>query len=455
MRIPFKKKSLILSMGPLLIVIFLIILGWLFLDGLYRFNEDKESFAKQYEIANEILLLDEFLTNTARMAVLTGDSYWAREYNKNVLILDEKIASMNHYIDINFYDSTIGKAEKSNALLVEMEKRALSLIKENHKQDAIATLFGEFYKEQKINFHQGVSLTLKRIDEQQDYLYEDVKHNFIIRFGVFLLLFLSVLIAWGLFLTKIYKNYYTERFSNLSKLFNIRLKKLISILGDDLNRYISVCETSYKLMLQELRELKKLNWSLVEGMQNEDFENLDRSHIQNRDRVEYMITNMRQLSRIEIEEHDAVCIDVPIKKALITMKSIFESEGVSYSDSFPKEKVYLFVNERLFTQVIIELFVNALDSVRKTYRPRIRLEAKLVENSLFIEVLDSGEEISKDAQPKIFDLFFTTKTDDKKLGIGLSISRKIIGEFGGTLTYKYMNESNVFMINIPVLKTIN
>ena len=453
MRIPFKKNSLILSIGPLLIVIFLFLLSRLFLDGLYQFNEDKESFAKQHKIANEILFLDEVLTNTARMAVLTGDTYWAREYSKSVLILDEKIASMNGYVNIDFYEDTIGKTEKSNALLVEMEKRALSLIKENHNQDAIAILFGEFYKEQKISYHQGIRLALSKINDQQDYLYEETKHNFLIRFGVFLLLFLSVLIAWGLFLTKIYKNYYTERFSNISILFNNRLKKLISILGDDLNRYISVCETSYKLMLQELRELKKLNWSLVEGMKNEDLENLDRSHILHRDRVEYMITSMRQLSRIEMEEQEAVCIDVPIKKALITMKSIFESEGVSYSDSFPKEKVYLFVNEGLFTQVIIELFVNALDSVRKTYRPKIRLEAELVENDLVIEVLDSGEEISKDAQLKIFDTFFTTKTDEKNLGIGLSISRKIIGEFGGTLTYKYSNNSNIFTINIPALKT--
>ncbi len=452
MRIPFKKNSLILSIGPLLIVIFLFLLGWLFLDGLHRFGEDKESFAKQNKMASDILFLDEVLTNTARMAVLTGDSYWIHEYNKNLLILDENIASMSKSIDTEFYEDTIGKSEKSNALLVEMEKRALSLVKENHNQDAVAILFGEFYKEQKINFHQGISLALKIIDDQQYNLYEEAKHNFLIRFGVFLLLFLSVLIGWGLFLTKVYKNYYTERFSSLSILFNIRLKKLISILGDDLNRYISVCETSYKLMLQELRELKKLNWSLVEGMQNEDFENLDRSHIQHRDRVEYMITNMRKLSRIEIEEQEAVCIDVPIKKALITMKSIFESEGVKYSDSFPREKVYLFVNERLFTQVISELFVNALDSVRKTYRPKIRLEAKLVDNDLIIDVLDSGEEISKDAQPKIFDTFFTTKADEKKLGIGLSISRKIIGEFGGTLTYKYRNKSNVFTINIPVLK---
>ena len=190
-------------------------------------------------------------------------------------------------------------------------------------------------------------------------------------------------------------------------------------------------------------------------MDNEDLENLERSHIQHRDRVEYMISNMPQLSRVEIEEQEAISIDIPIRRAFITMKDIFEKEGVSYSDSFPKEKVYLFINERLFTQVIIELFNNALDSVRTTYHPRIRLEAKMNDDHLLIEISDSGEEIPKDALPKIFDTFFTTKSDEKKLGIGLSISKKILIECSGTLTYKYMNRSNIFSIDIPVLKTVN
>jgi signal transduction histidine kinase len=86
-------------------------------------------------------------------------------------------------------------------------------------------------------------------------------------------------------------------------------------------------------------------------------------------------------------------------------------------------------------QAIINLLLNAFDavSVMEESARKVTLSA-LAEDSdcVRIRVHDSGKGIEPDALPRIFEAFFTTKSNG--LGMGLTISRSIVEAHGGRLS---------------------
>ncbi len=96
----------------------------------------------------------------------------------------------------------------------------------------------------------------------------------------------------------------------------------------------------------------------------------------------------------------------------------------------------------LILQVVVNLLKNALDSVREAYplssrwsAPPVRISADL-DTSIFpamlrIQVTDAGGGISENVLERIFEPFFSTKSDG--MGMGLNICRSIIESHHGRL----------------------
>ena len=96
----------------------------------------------------------------------------------------------------------------------------------------------------------------------------------------------------------------------------------------------------------------------------------------------------------------------------------------------------------LILQVVVNLLKNALDSVREAYplssrwsAPPVRISTDL-DTSIFpamlrIQVTDSGGGIPENALERIFEPFFSTKSDG--MGMGLNICRSIIESHHGRL----------------------
>jgi PAS domain S-box-containing protein len=96
----------------------------------------------------------------------------------------------------------------------------------------------------------------------------------------------------------------------------------------------------------------------------------------------------------------------------------------------------------LILQVVVNLLKNALDSMREAYplssrwsAPPVRISADLDTNifpaMLRIQVTDAGGGISENVLERIFEPFFSTKSDG--MGMGLNICRSIIESHHGRL----------------------
>jgi two-component system sensor kinase FixL len=102
-------------------------------------------------------------------------------------------------------------------------------------------------------------------------------------------------------------------------------------------------------------------------------------------------------------------------------------------------------------QVLLNLISNSFDAMEDNQGPRemlIRTSSK-DPKTIMVAVKDSGCGILAQNRLKLFDHFFTTKSDG--LGMGLSISRSIVEAHGGRLEVKNNPDRGVtFYFTIPV-----
>lgn len=102
------------------------------------------------------------------------------------------------------------------------------------------------------------------------------------------------------------------------------------------------------------------------------------------------------------------------------------------------------------TQVMINLFQNAVDATTELTRPRIEIKAGETVDLLWLTIADNGSGIIESDLGGIFDPFFTTKPVGQGTGLGLSISYSIIKEHGGELSVANSIEGGaVFRIELP------
>lgn len=134
------------------------------------------------------------------------------------------------------------------------------------------------------------------------------------------------------------------------------------------------------------------------------------------------------------------------KLATITVKTLLEELCMLHRKELMEKDIHLDISvypedltvsadKNMIEQVVINLVKNAIQSFEDSEDKEIQLKAFLTEKSRpVISIRDNGTGIDPEALEKIFIPFYTTKKTGS--GIGLSLSRQIMRQHGGTLTVK-------------------
>jgi C4-dicarboxylate-specific signal transduction histidine kinase len=102
------------------------------------------------------------------------------------------------------------------------------------------------------------------------------------------------------------------------------------------------------------------------------------------------------------------------------------------------------------SQVLLNLIGNATQAVAALDEKWIRITCETDHSVHRIVVQNSGPQIPKHIQEKIFQPFFTTKSPGQGTGLGLSVSRNIAEVHRGALVLDGDNQHPTFIFSLPI-----
>jgi signal transduction histidine kinase len=151
-------------------------------------------------------------------------------------------------------------------------------------------------------------------------------------------------------------------------------------------------------------------------------------------RANEIVAGIRALFKTTTPQRTMVEINRLAQEVLRMVEHDLHVHGVSISTEFQEDVPQVRADPIQLQQVILNLVRNAIDAIAigpitiKAIRLVTTYDGK---SAVSLYVQDTGPGIATEKETQIFDPFFTTKTSG--MGLGLSISRRIIEDHGGDL----------------------
>jgi signal transduction histidine kinase len=166
-------------------------------------------------------------------------------------------------------------------------------------------------------------------------------------------------------------------------------------------------------------------------------------------RITELIELMRRYAR---EGYSSDSVEIHVDEAICTVLEMIAPKGdanVSIESDLKAPEVVIKAVPEELQQAITNLTQNAIDAVGKGGHVWIRSRAE--DRAVCIEIADDGPGIPKELLSRIFTPFFTTKDVGKGMGLGLTITRQVIKQHGGTLEVDSTpGEGTRFTIRLPL-----
>ena len=168
-------------------------------------------------------------------------------------------------------------------------------------------------------------------------------------------------------------------------------------------------------------------------------------------RANEIVAGIRALFKTTAPQRTMVEINHLAREVLRMVEHDLHVHSVSISTEFEEDVPLVRADPIQLQQVILNLVRNAIDAIAfgPTNIKAIRLMTTYDGKSVVsIYVQDTGPGIVTENETQIFDPFFTTKTSG--MGLGLSISRRIIEDHGGDLRLTETSSKGcTFEITLP------
>jgi C4-dicarboxylate-specific signal transduction histidine kinase len=168
-------------------------------------------------------------------------------------------------------------------------------------------------------------------------------------------------------------------------------------------------------------------------------------------RASQMIGSVRAMFKKDRRERDQLAVNDLIEDILTLVHGAIKKQQVSIRTELLQDLPHVVADRTQLQQVFMSLIMNAIEAMGPvTNRERLLSIKSGVHGpgTVMIMVEDSGTGIDPNNTERIFDAFFTTKSDG--MGMGLAMCRSIIESHGGRLwASPGASRGSVFHIVLP------
>jgi len=182
--------------------------------------------------------------------------------------------------------------------------------------------------------------------------------------------------------------------------------------------------------LDNLRRLSKERWKELKlDYILQDSEDLLDQSIQGAERIKKIVADLKSFAHIDEAPETEVDLNVELERTLSVL-----APGM-LPDTFVERNLATLPRVRCNPGLICQAFMNIIQNSLSSRENGLRLflGTACEGDQVVVTIADNGRGIPPDHLGRVFDPFFTTQDVGKGTGMGLTVAREIIINYGGTI----------------------
>lgn len=166
------------------------------------------------------------------------------------------------------------------------------------------------------------------------------------------------------------------------------------------------------------------------------------------ERIGLITDELRNFSRRSPTTREPVLMREVIDGSRLLLEQSLRLKDITLQRPDAPELQSVMGNRTRLEQVLVNLVQNAMDALADTSNPEIIIRSQLEGNEVFLRVIDNGPGVPIDRQADLFAPFSSSKP--LGLGLGLVISRDLLSDMGGSLSYQPRESGGaIFTVCLP------
>jgi signal transduction histidine kinase len=227
----------------------------------------------------------------------------------------------------------------------------------------------------------------------------------------------------------------------------IALGKLVASSVHEINNPLAAIHTFGKVMLRMLKR-SELEMSREELKEMEGFLELVCSESK---RCGDIVSNLLSFSRLRPLAQRSFSLNEIMQKIVLLLKHKMDLQKIDLSTNLQPDIPSFHGDLSQIQQCIMNLILNAMEAMPQGGGLSLHTRHDPEKARLLIEVRDTGCGIAHDQLTKIFEPFFSTKSHDKGVGLGLAVVYGIIKEHGGEIEVESeVGAGSCFRVILPL-----
>ncbi len=146
--------------------------------------------------------------------------------------------------------------------------------------------------------------------------------------------------------------------------------------------------------------------------------------------IRHVVTYTRELG----QETGAVNLSALAEQALGLRRYNLGRAGITAAADVPPDPVVITGDGRAILQVLLNLVINAEEALAGQPQRQLRIGVERANGAIRIAVSDTGHGVPEALRERIFEPFFSTRTGERVVGLGLPVARVLAGQSGAQLT---------------------
>ena len=173
-------------------------------------------------------------------------------------------------------------------------------------------------------------------------------------------------------------------------------------------------------------------------------------------RASEIVNGLLNFSRMGSVDFGRVDLNAMVRDTVLLLEHQMRSAGVGVASELADDLPEVAGNRGKLQQVLVNLVLNAKDALQEKGSGSVHIVTARTSKGVEIRVEDNGVGMSPEVLRKIYDPFFTTKSNPKEgqrkgTGLGLAVTYGIVQEHAGTIEVtSTLGEGTVFRLELPM-----